>query len=127
MLPPKPVIRVLVADSHEMSRYGMAVFLETFDDLELVGEAQDGTQVLRMCDQLQPNVVLMSVNLQFLNGANLIQSIREQFPPVRIIILSAFSHPRDLQAAIDAGASSYIVKGETTIHQIADAIRAAHN
>jgi DNA-binding NarL/FixJ family response regulator len=127
MLPPEPVIRVLVADSHEMSRYGMAVFLETFDDLKLVGEAQDGAQVLRMCDQLQPNVVLMSVNLQFLNGENLIQHIREQFSHIRVIMLSAFNNPRDLQQALDSGASSFLIKGETNIYQIAEAIREANN
>jgi DNA-binding NarL/FixJ family response regulator len=121
------MIRVLVADSHEMSRYGLAVFLETFDDLKLVGEAQDGTQVLRMCDQLQPNVVLMSFNLQFLNGEDLVQSIREQFFHIRVVMLSAFNNPRDLQQAIDSGASSYLIKGEANIDSIAEAIRQANS
>lgn len=125
MLPPKP-IRVLVADSHEMSRYSLTVFLETFDDLELVGVALDGMQVLRMCTQLQPNIVLMSMKLDLLDGIETTRLIREQFPLIHIVILTYSSLPQDLEAAIQAGASSYLIKGETDSTQIGAAIRQAH-
>ena len=125
MLPPKP-IRVLVADSHEMSRYSLTVFLETFDDLELVGVALDGMQVLRMCSQLQPNIVLMSMKLDLLDGIETTRLIREQFPLIHIVILTYSNLPQDLEAAIQAGASSYLIKGETGITQIAAAIRQAY-
>ena len=124
MLPPKP-IRVLVADSHEMSRYALKVFVETFDDLELVGEAGDGSEVLQLCDQLQPDIALMSINLNFVDGIPTTRTIREQFPHVNVVMLSYLDHPQDLEAAITAGASSYLIKG-ISINDIAAAIRTAN-
>jgi DNA-binding NarL/FixJ family response regulator len=100
--------------------------LETFDDLELVGEAQDGMEVLRMCAQLQPNIVLMPVKLNLLDGIETTRLIREQFPPIHVVILSYSNLPQDLEAAIQAGASSYLIKGETGSTQIAAAIREAN-
>jgi DNA-binding NarL/FixJ family response regulator len=125
MLPPKP-IRVLVADSHEMSRYGLKLFLETFDDLELVGEAQDGLEVLRMCAQLQPDVILMSLSLKSLNGIETIRMLREQNLQVSIVMLSHLNQPQDLKLALQAGASSFLVKGVADIATIAEAIRQAN-
>jgi DNA-binding NarL/FixJ family response regulator len=125
MLPPKPV-RVLVADSHEMSRYGLKLFLETFDDLELVGEAQDELEVLRMCAQLQPDVVLMSLNLNSLNGIETVRLLREQNLRVSIVMLSHLNEPQDLKLALQAGASSFLVKGVADISAIAEAIRQAN-
>jgi DNA-binding NarL/FixJ family response regulator len=125
MLPPKP-IRVLVADSHEMSRYGLKLFLETFDDLELVGEAQDELEVLRMCAQLQPDVVLMSLNLNSLNGIETVRLLREQNLRVSIVMLSHLNEPQDLKLALQAGASSFLVKGVADISAIAEAIRQAN-
>jgi two-component system, NarL family, response regulator LiaR len=124
MLPPKP-IRVLVADSHEMSRYGLTLFLETFDDLELVGEAQDGMEVLQMCAQLQPDVVLMSLNLKSLNGIETVRMLREQSPQVKVVMLSHLSPPQDLELAMQAGASSFLIKGVADITMMAEAIREA--
>lgn len=124
MLPPKP-IRVLVADSHEMSRYALRIFVETFDDLELVGEAQDGLEVLQLCAQLQPDIVLMSINLNGVDGIPTTISIREQFPHVNIVMLSYLDHAQDLEHAIAAGASSYLIKG-ISINEIAAAIRTAN-
>src|SRR5687767_13652825 len=108
MLPPKP-IRVLVADSHEMSRFSLALFLETFDDLELVGEAQDGMEVLGMCVQLQPDVVIMSLHLKSLNGIETVRMLHEQYPQVHVVMLSHLSQPQDLEHALQAGASSFLI------------------
>jgi DNA-binding NarL/FixJ family response regulator len=123
MLPPKP-IRVLVADSHEMSRLGLRIFVETFDDLELVGETQDGMEILRMCSQTQPDVVLMSVNFEAADGIEIIRTIREKFPQVNVVVLSSQYHTQDLELAMQAGASSFLLKG-VPIAVMADAIRYA--
>jgi DNA-binding NarL/FixJ family response regulator len=78
MLPPRP-IQVLVADSHEMVRSGLALLLEIFDDLELVGEASNGIETLRLCAQLQPDVVLISPKLPPTDGFDTTRLIREQY------------------------------------------------
>ena len=123
MLPPKP-IRVLVADSHEMSRYGLRIFLETFDDLELVGEAQEEEiEILRMCAQRQPDIVLISLNRKSKNGLYTIRTLREQFPRIRVIALSTSRLLEDLVRAIEAGASGYLLKDEVELSGIAAVIR----
>jgi DNA-binding NarL/FixJ family response regulator len=103
------------------------MFLETFDDLELVGEAQDGIEVLRMCAQRQPNIVLMSVNLKRLDGVKTTRLIRAQFPQIHVVILSFSEEPEALETSIQAGASSFLLKRLADIDVIAGAIRAAVN
>jgi len=125
MLPPKP-IRVLVADSHEMMRSGLAIFMDVFEDLELVGEAKNGTEALYLCAQLQPDVVLMSLRLPPSDGLLITRMICQNYPQIHVIILTSSNHIEDAQAALLAGASSYIMM-EISVDDIAESIRAAAN
>src|SRR6266496_6590502 len=73
-------IRVLIVDDHAVVRSGLAAFLQIFDDLELVGEAANGQQALRLCEQVQPNVVLMDLVMPGMDGATTTRAIRQQYP-----------------------------------------------
>src|SRR6266496_4289202 len=106
-------IRVLLVDDHPMLRRGLAAFLSVFDDLELVGEAGGGAEAIRMCAQLQPDVVLMDVLLPDLDGARATQAIRERWPQTQVLALTSFAEEADVQRMIRAGAISYLLKTVT--------------
>ena len=126
MLPPKP-IRVLVAESHEMARSALTVFVETFEEFLLVGEAKNGGEALSLCSQLQPDVVLMSLNLQPSDGLLTTRMIAQKYPHVHVIVLTSSSEAGDIEAALLAGASSCLVKEVAGIDQLALAVRMAVN
>lgn len=118
-------IRVMVVDDHEILRRGVWYSLQAFDDLELVGEARSGEDALRLCGEVQPDVVLMDMLMPGLHGVDTTRGIRSRYPGVRVLVLSSY-HDSDLvQRAIQAGAAGYLVKG-LTAKELAEAIRATH-
>jgi NarL family two-component system response regulator LiaR len=118
-------IRVLIADDHSMVRTGLATFLRTKADLELVGEARDGQQALHLCEQLEPDVILMDLVMPKLDGVAATRDILERWPEVRIIALTSFRDQHMVQDALRAGAISYLLK-DVSVDELAEAIRAAH-
>ena len=123
MLPPKP-IRVLVADSHTIVRSGLALFIEMSERFELVGEAEEGNETLRLCALLQPDVVLISLELPPVDGIDTTRLIHERHPLISIIMLSTSNRPQYVDAAIEAGVSSYLIKEFVGVEIIAEVIRA---
>jgi len=118
-------IRVITVDDHEVVRGGIKFTLLTTDDIELVGEAHDGEEALRLCQQVQPDVVLMDLMMPGMDGVATTQAIRERCPEVQILVLTSF-HDEDLvPRAMQAGAIGYLLKGVPN-QQLVDAIRAAH-
>ena len=118
------ITRVLIADDHDMVRSGLAVFLETFDDLVLVGEASDGAEAVRLCAEVQPHVVLMDLIMPNMDGVAAIQAIRQAQPQVQIIALTSFDDRKLVQGALQAGALGYLLK-DASIDDLAEAIRDA--
>lgn len=118
-------IRVLIVDDQDMLRRGLAVFIKTHSDLELVGEACNGSEAIDMCQRLQPDVILMDMVMPGIDGPTAIRAIRQQNPHVRIIALTSYDDEKLVRAAIQAGVISYLIK-KITIHELAEAIRAAH-
>ena len=118
-------IRVLVVDDHAMVRKGLSAFLLVMNDLELVGEAQDGADALRLCEQLSPNVVLMDLVMPVMDGVTTIRAIRERWPEVKIIALTSFPREELVRQALQAGAIGYLLK-DVTAEELEDAIRAAY-
>lgn len=117
-------IRVLIVDDHAVVRTGLRFFVLAFDDLELVGEAANGEQALRMCLDLNPDVVLMDLAMPGMDGVSATRVVRQYCPDSQIIALSSF-HQEDLvRQALEAGAISYLPK-DTSADELADAIRAA--
>jgi len=117
-------IRVMIVDDHDMVRSGLSVFLEAFDDLELVGEAADGQEAIHLCSELQPHVVLMDLVMPEMDGVAATQAIRRANPTVQIIALTSFNDQDLVQGALQAGAVGYLLKN-ASIDELAAAIRAA--
>ena len=116
--------RVMIVDDHAMVRSGLAAFLSVADDCVLVGEADSGTQALRLCADVQPDVVLMDLIMPGMNGVATTHAIRERFPAVQVIALTSFPEDRLIQEVLEAGALSYLLKN-VSADELARAIRAA--
>jgi two-component system, NarL family, response regulator LiaR len=117
-------IRVLIVDDHEILRMGLALFLENHDDFMLVGEASNGKQAIELCDQLQPDVVLMDIMMPVMDGITATHIISQQHPEIAIVMLtSSFTGGREKEAR-EAGARGYMRKNVTG-EKIAETIRAA--
>jgi serine phosphatase RsbU (regulator of sigma subunit)/DNA-binding NarL/FixJ family response regulator len=124
MMQSKP-IRVFLVDDHAMLRSGLAGFLRSFDDLELAGEAASGEEAVRLCERIQPDVVLMDLVMPGMDGAAATRLIRQRCPQVQIIALTSFKDQELVQRALEAGAIGYLLKN-ISVEELADAIRAAH-
>ena len=119
------VIRVLLVDDHAVVRSGLSAFLLAFDDLELVGEAGSGEQAIQLCDQVDPDVVLMDLMMTGMDGATATLKIRERCPNIKVIALTSFKEADMIQGALEAGAIGYLLKN-VTADELAAAIRAAY-
>jgi DNA-binding NarL/FixJ family response regulator len=102
--------RVLIADDHPLILAGIRRTLERSDDIEIVGEAVSGSQVLAMVERRRPEVVLLDLHMPGVVGADLIAAIHADWPDVKIIVLSASDERSAIDGAINAGASAYILK-----------------
>jgi len=123
MTPPQ-MIRVLLVDDHAVVRGGLSYFLSTTDDIEVVGEAANGEQALRLCAELHPDVVLMDMIMPQMDGFTAMQHLRQRHPDIRVIALTSFLEGEFVQRALQAGASGYLLK-DVQAHELAEAIRAA--
>lgn len=117
-------IRVLIVDDHDMLREGLTTFLRAYPDLELVGEASSGSESIRQCQELNPDVVLMDLIMPEMGGVAAIQAIHQAQPHIRIVVLSSFGEDDLVRAAMQAGATSYLLKNVSANH-LADAIRSS--
>jgi NarL family two-component system response regulator LiaR len=118
-------IRVLIVDDHQVVRRGLRTFLELQDDLEVVGEAGDGLQGVELASRLQPDVVLMDIVMPRLDGIGATRRIKERAPGTGVIALTSFAGDDQVLPALEAGASSYLLK-DVTPEDLVEAIRAVH-
>jgi NarL family two-component system response regulator LiaR len=114
----------MIVDDHAMVRSGLAAFLSVADDFELVAEAENGNQALRLCGELKPDVVLMDLVMPGMDGVQTTRAIRERFPDIQVIALTSFPEDRLVQEVLEAGALSYLLKN-VGADELARAIRAA--
>ena len=121
----KPIIRVMVVDDHAVVRNGIRFSLLAFDHIELVSEASSGQEALRLCGEVQPDVVLMDLKMPGLDGIAATRAIRERHPQVQVVALTSFQEASLVQEALQAGAIGYLLKNISS-DELADAIRAAH-
>jgi two-component system, NarL family, response regulator LiaR len=106
----QPIIRVLVVDDHAVVCAGLRYFLATVDDIEVVGQAESGLEALDLCEDLHPDVVVIDMKMEEMDGATTTQHIRERYPQIRVLILSSFSSGDLVQRALKAGANGYMLK-----------------
>jgi DNA-binding NarL/FixJ family response regulator len=104
------VIRVLVADDHGIVRTGLKLLLERLTDIEVVGEAGDGREAVRLAKELQPDIVLMDIGMPLLNGIDAAAQIVREDDRVGVIILSMYTDESYVVRALDAGARGYLLK-----------------
>lgn len=119
-------IRVLLVDDHGVVRRGLRGYLELLDDIEVVGEAENGLIGVEMSAELVPDVVLMDVVMPQLDGIGAIARIKAAQPGVQIVALTSFIEEDKVLAALESGASGFILK-DADADDVAAAIRAAHN
>ncbi|MCJ7619451.1 MAG: response regulator transcription factor, partial [Anaerolineae bacterium] len=96
-------IRVMIVDDHDMVRRGLSAFLKAKPDLALVGEARNGREALLVCEQAQPDVILMDLVMPEMSGAEAARAIRERCPDVQVIALTSFQDKELVQQALQAG------------------------
>ena len=118
-------IRVLIADDHAVVRRGLRGLLELVDDMEVVGEAADGEEAVRVAAACAPDVVLMDIVMPIKDGVAAIGEIRAGNPQVEIVALTSFIEEQKVVSALEAGAAGYLLK-DADEREVIDAIRAAH-
>jgi len=115
-------ISILVADDHALVREGTRERLEREEDFEVVGEAADGAEAVRLVDQLKPNVAIIDIAMPNLNGIDAARQIKKNQPSTAVLVLSAYDDDQYIYAVLEAGADGYLLKNVRG-HQLVDAIR----
>jgi NarL family two-component system response regulator LiaR len=119
-------IKVLIVDDHQVVRQGLRTFLELHEDIQVVGEAGKGEDAVAMAAQLTPHVILMDLVMPGMDGMTATSRIKSIHPETRVIALTSFTEDDKIFPALQAGASSYLLK-DVTPDELVDAIRAAHH
>jgi DNA-binding NarL/FixJ family response regulator len=104
-------IRILVVDDHTLFREGLTALLQSAADIEVVGEASSGAEAIALAAELQPDIILMDIRMEHVNGIEATRRIRQAQPGIRVIMLTMVERDDSLLAALRAGAQSYILKG----------------
>jgi two-component system, NarL family, response regulator LiaR len=118
-------IRVLIVDDHAVVRTGLKVFLDLQPDMEVVGEAADGSEGVAMARRLEPDVVLMDLLMPNMDGVTAIGRIKAERPETEIVTMTSFIEEEKVTSALEAGASGYVLK-DAEAEEVAAAVRAAH-
>jgi DNA-binding NarL/FixJ family response regulator len=119
-------LKLLVADDHRLMLAAVRLALQQADDIEIVGEAQAGSQVLPLVGQTNPDLVLLDIRMPGMDGLKCLQLLRERFPKVKTVVLSGVDDPQIIQSVLEGGASAYVLK-TVDPQDLASAIRQAAN
>ena len=119
-------IRVLVADDHPMLREGLTAVLGTQPDFEVIGEAADGSEVVRLAQELRPDVILLDLEMPTLDGVAALERLRDAGSGARTIVFTAYDADERILRSLRAGARGYLLKGAART-EIFDAIRTVHS
>jgi len=119
-------IRILLADDHPVVRDGLAAILGTQPDFEVVGEAGNGRSAIQLVQDLNPDLVLLDLEMPEMDGVETLQALRASNPDVRVIVFTAFDTDERILTAVQAGAQGYLLKGVPR-QELFNAIRVVHS
>jgi two-component system, NarL family, response regulator DegU len=119
------IIKVLLADDHQLFREGLKRILNMEDDIDVIGECGDGIQVLEFCNEVKPDIVLMDINMPTENGVQATEKLREMFPEIKVIILSIHDDESYVFETLRKGANGYLLK-DMEAESLINAIRSVH-
>jgi DNA-binding NarL/FixJ family response regulator len=117
-------IKVLVADDHLVVREGLVVMLQGAGEFEVVGEACDGQEAIRLAEELRPDVILIDVQMPGVGGIEATRQIKKRVPTAQVVILSSFDQDEYIYRSIQAGAKGYVLK-DSELEELLDVVRAA--
>ncbi|WP_350369206.1 response regulator transcription factor [Bacillus cereus] len=120
------MIKVLLVDDHEMVRMGVSAYLSTQPDIEVVGEAENGRKGSELALQLRPDIILMDLVMDEMDGVEATRAIIQEWPEAKIVVVTSFLDDEKLYPVIEAGATSYLLK-TSRASDIADAVRAIYD
>jgi NarL family two-component system response regulator LiaR len=120
------MIRVVFVDDHEMVRIGVSSYLSAQPDIEVVGEADDGKKGVELALELRPDIILMDLVMKEMDGIEATRQIIEQWPEAKVIIVTSFLDDEKVYPALEAGATSYMLK-TSKAGEIANAVRATYH
>lgn len=118
------MIKVLIADDHLMVRQGIKALLNLYDDIEVIGEAENGREASEMCEEYRPDIVLMDLIMPEVNGIDAVKDILNNRPNTKIVILTSFADKELIEESLKAGAIGYVLKnisGDDLVATIRDA------
>ena len=120
------MIRVVFVDDHEMVRIGVSAYLSAQPDIEVVGEAADGKRGVELALELRPDIILMDLVMKEMDGIEATKQIIENWPEAKVIIVTSFLDDEKVYPALEAGATSYMLK-TSKADEIANAVRATYH
>jgi DNA-binding NarL/FixJ family response regulator len=120
------LIKILIADDHPVVRDGLSAVLETQADFEVVGEAGNGRETIALVAELQPDVVLLDLDMPGLDGLDALRLIMQHHPTTKVIIFTVFDSDERILAAVQAGARGYLLKGDAPRDEIFRAVRTVY-
>ncbi|MEJ2740721.1 MAG: response regulator transcription factor, partial [Dehalococcoidia bacterium] len=118
-----PIIKVLIADDHPLLRESLHKTLSNQRDMKVVGEAGDGNEVIRMAEELKPDIIIMDIMMPTVNGIEASKQIKKDHPNIAILILTAYDDDNYVLGLLEAGAAGYLLKSARG-QNIVNAIRA---
>ncbi len=121
---PDRTVRLLIVDDHELVRDGIRARLESENELEIIGEAEDGRQAVSLVEQLQPDLVMLDINMPEMNGLDAVEEIRARELPCNILMLSLYDNTEYVRRAMALGTNGYLLK-DVSQSEMAKAIKIA--
>lgn len=120
------MIKLLIVDDHEMVRLGLTSYFSILEDIDVIGEAENGAEGVQMGLTMKPDVILMDLVMDVMDGIEATKAILEEWPEAKILILTSFIDDEKVYPAMEAGASGYLLK-TSSASEIAEAIRRTYS